>query len=124
METHIQFTTSMIIPPPMQLASRETGACVEFSGIVREMENGKPISSFVYEAHETMARHQLEKIFNELSKAHPCSAVWLIHRLGVVPVGETSLYVRVLAQHRQPAFNLVAQLIDRLKTDVPIWKNS
>ena len=51
---------------------------------------------------------------------HPWAEV--IHRLGTVPVGETSLFVRVRAPHRSEAFQLLTSFLDRLKQDVPIWK--
>jgi molybdopterin synthase catalytic subunit len=124
MKTHIQFTTAPIVPPPSGLPSREIGACVEFSGIVRELENGVKIPGLFYEAYETMARKELEKIFQELSGQHSCAEAWLVHRLGFVPTGEASLFIRILAQHRQPALDLMAELINRLKQDVPIWKRS
>jgi molybdopterin synthase catalytic subunit len=122
METHIEFTRSQIIPPANQFVSRELGACLEFSGIVRELENGKMIPGLYYEAYEPMARTILEKILQELSVSHPCEAVCFIHRLEFVPVSEASLFIRILSRHRQASLTLMAGLIDRLKADVPIWK--
>src|SRR4051812_7137850 len=100
MEKQITFTTVPIVIPPAVLPSREIGACVEFQGIVRELEQGQPLVGLQYEAHESMARKHLERIFEELCIAHPCAAVLFIHRLGWVPVGEASLFVRVLSSHR------------------------
>jgi molybdopterin synthase catalytic subunit len=71
-----------------------------------------------------MARKELEKIFLELGTKHPCEEILFIHRLGFVPVGEASLFIRINARHRQPALALMAELIDRLKRDVPVWKTS
>jgi len=56
MKTHIEFTRSKIVPPAPGFSPRETGAQVEFLGIVREMEDGKKIPGLFYEAHEPMAR--------------------------------------------------------------------
>lgn len=122
MNTQIQFTRTKIVPPPSAHASSEIGACLEFSGIVRELENGKKIPGLFYEAYEPMARAQLENIFQELSVRHPCDEILFIHRLDFVPVGEASLFIRVQSRHRQAALALMAELIDRLKADVPIWK--
>jgi molybdopterin synthase catalytic subunit len=122
MEKQITFTSAPIVIPPPALSSREIGACVEFQGIVREMEQGRALAGLQYEAHESMARRHLERIFEELGAAHPCAAVVFIHRLGWVPVGEASLFVRVLSSHRGEALRFLADVIDRLKTDVPIWK--
>jgi molybdopterin synthase catalytic subunit len=124
MEISIRFTHDPIIIPPADLPSREIGACLEFQGIVREMEGGLAIAGLRYEAHEPMAIWHLERIFNQLNAAHPCAAVTFIHRLGWAPAGEASLFVRVLAAHRGPALRFMAEAIDRMKADVPIWKTN
>ncbi len=122
MKTHIEFTRSPIVPPARIFSSRETGASLEFSGIVRELENGKKIPGLFYEAYEPMARTTLENIFHELASKHPCEEVRFVHRLEFVPVGEASLFIRITSRHRQASLALMAELIDRLKLDVPIWK--
>ena len=122
METHIEFTTEPIIVPPALATTRETGAEVEFRGIVRETEKGEAIGGLNYEAHVPMATRQIHRILNQLGGSWPCHAVWFIHRLGWVPVGEVSLYIRVQASHREAAFRFCMALIDLLKADVPIWK--
>lgn len=119
---HIAFTTAVILPPPLELPSREVGACVEFHGIVREIEGAQRLSGLAYEAYEPMARRHLHRIFDEIALREPCTSVTFIHRLGWVPVQETSLYLRVLAAHRGPALRFCAEAIDRMKADVPIWK--
>jgi molybdopterin synthase catalytic subunit len=123
MKKHIEFTRAAIVVPPAPKPLRETGACVEFHGIVREMEHGKTISALDYEAYEAMAKQQLERIVAELNAAHPCEEVCFVHRLGPVAVGEASLYLRVLSRHRQEAFQFASALVTRMKLDVPIWKN-
>jgi len=124
MDKQIVFTTAPIVIPSPALPSREIGASVEFQGIVRELEQGQSLTGLHYEAHESMARRHLERIFDELCATHPCAAVVFIHRLGWVPVGEASLFVRVLAAHRGEALRFLAESIDRLKADVPIWKRA
>lgn len=122
MNLDITFTRAPIALPPPSLPSREIGAVVEFHGIVRETEGAEAITGLDYEAYEPMAVRQLEGHLWELNALHPCSAVTFIHRLGRVPVGEASLYLRVAAKHRGPALALCGALIDRMKDDVPIWK--
>ncbi len=124
METHIAFTHAPIVVTPLALPSREVGACVEFQGLVRETEGGQALTGLHYEAYEPMARTELARIFVELHAAHPCASVTLIHRLGWVPVGEASLFIRVLAAHRGEALRFLAEAIDRMKADVPIWKRA
>ena len=124
METHIAFTTGPIVIPPPALPTREIGACLEFSGIVRETEHDRALTGLHYEAYEPMALRHLHRIFDALHAAHPIAAVHFIHRLGWVPVGEASLYIRVLSAHRGEALLFLAHAIDRMKADVPIWKRA
>jgi len=123
MHVVIEFTHSPITPPALDLPSREIGASLEFSGIVRELENGAPLKGLHYEAHEPMARKYLLRHIEEVRAAQRCEAVHFIHRLGWVPVNEASLFVRVLSAHRGEALGFLTELINRLKTDVPIWKS-
>ena len=122
MHTEIHFTTGPIEVPKASLPDREIGADLEFKGIVRELENGKALQGLQYEAYETMARRLLEKHFAELAEMYPCASVHFIHRLGWVPVGEASLYIRVLSAHRGEGLSFLAEAVNRLKLDVPIWK--
>lgn len=124
MESTIQFTAEPIVVPPLILPSREIGAAVEFLGIVRELENGEALAGLGYEAYEVMARKVLLRHFDELARVHPCAAVVFIHRTGWVPVGEASLFIRVLSSHRKEALAFLGEAIDRLKQDVPIWKRA
>ena len=100
----------------------EVGALVEFTGIVRSMEEGRTILALRYEAYQPMAENQIRLILNELHAIHPCRRVVVRHRTGVVPVGQAAIYVGVEATHRAAAFALASGFMDRLKKDVPIWK--
>ena len=124
MEISIAFTYAPIDVPPSVWPHREIGASVEFLGIVRELEKVAPLSCLHYEAYESMPERQLRRVFTELGIDHPCEAVVFIHRLGWVPVGEASLFLRILARHRGEALRFCADAIDRLKQDVPIWKRA
>jgi len=122
MLSEIHFTADPIVVPPEVLPSLEIGASVEFRGIVREMENGEALGGLQYEAYEPMARMVLQRHFDELAAIYPCASVLFIHRTGWVPVGEASLFIRVLSSHRREALAFLSDAIDRLKLDVPIWK--
>ena len=124
MQTEIIFTHRPIVIPALLLPTREVGACVEFQGIVRELEGARALAGLDYEAHESMARKELERIFGQLQEAHPIASILFIHRLGWVPLGEASMFVRVLAAHRGEALAFCGKAIDRLKQDVPIWKRA
>lgn len=124
MTVEIEITDRPIDAPAGQPETlRETaGAIVEFSGIVRAQENGTTIAALEYEAYRPMAENTMRRIVNELGAAHPCLHVHIIHRIGIVPVGEAAITVQAYAQHRAEAFAMVAGCMDRLKQDVPIWK--
>lgn len=122
MKPVIQLTTRPIGIPPLDLPSPEIGAVVEFQGLVREREGEEVLSGLFYEAYEPMAVTLLERHLEELGAVHPVDGVLLIHRLGWVPVGEASLYIRVLSSHRAEALTFLAEAVIRLKQDVPIWK--
>ena len=124
MHTNIAFTSDPLAPPLLELPSREIGACVEFLGIVRELEYGEALAGLHYEAYEPMAHRELTRIFTALHALHPCAAVVFIHRTGWVPVGEASLFIRVLAAHRGEALRFLEAAINLMKADVPIWKRA
>jgi molybdopterin synthase catalytic subunit len=108
--------------PAPALPSREIGAVVEFWGIVRETEGERALTGLHYETYETMARSEFARIAEELQQQHAIAEALVIHRLGWVPVGEASLYVRISSKHRGAALSFCGALIDRMKQDVPIWK--
>jgi molybdopterin synthase catalytic subunit len=58
----------------------------------------------------------------ELEKKHPCHAIRIVHRLGLVPKGESAIYVGIQSRHRQEGFLLLQEFMDEFKKDVPIWK--
>jgi molybdopterin molybdotransferase len=123
MEIEIQLTDRPIaekILPPGQPGA--VGAWLEFRGVVRGEENGQAIRAIEYEAYSEMAGREIRRLLQEISARHPCRAAKVIHRVGVIPVGETAIYVGVASPHRGEAFALLAEFMDRLKQDVPIWK--
>ena len=122
MEITFQLTQA---PVPETIAPPEAGragAWAEFRGLVRAEENVTAISALEYEVYPDMAEREIRRLLAEISARHPCLAVKVIHRVGIVPVGETAVYVGVAAKHRGSAFGLLAEFMDRLKQDVPIWK--
>ena len=120
------FCEIILTDKPLKIPPQEfrvdAGAVVDFFGVVREEEAGEKIPWLEYEAHAAMAEHQLRKIADEACEKHGCHTVTLHHRTGRVPSAEPSLFVRVTARHRGPAFDACQWVIERLKQDVPIWK--
>ena len=102
--------------------SGNMGAVLTFHGVVRSEEAGEQITALDYEANEEMARHQFGLIFAAIDKLWPVESVRLIHRVGIVAVNESSLWVEVIAPHRAEAFAACQFLIDEMKGKVPICK--
>jgi molybdopterin synthase catalytic subunit len=100
----------------------ETGSLVEFYGIVRETEGEEKIASLHYEAYVSMAEKVMREKIALLEKKHPCQAIRIIHRLGLVPQGESAIYVGIQSRHRREGFLFLQEFMDELKKDVPIWK--
>lgn len=98
------------------------GAAVYFSGVVRGAEGADAIKALDYSAFVPMAEHQFHKLIDEAADRWPLESIRLVHRLGVVAVGEASLWIEVVSPHRAEAFAACQWLIDEMKRIVPIWK--
>jgi molybdopterin synthase catalytic subunit len=100
----------------------DMGAVISFVGVVRGLEEGRPIDAIDYEAFASMASHQFELIFDQVEKRWRVASVRLVHRVGRVAAGEPSLWVEVMAPHREEAFAACQFIIAEMKRLVPIWK--
>jgi MoaE-MoaD fusion protein len=98
------------------------GAVATFEGTVRNHTGGRPTLCLDYECYEPMALKMLARIGGELALEYSLTRVALVHRLGRLLVGETSVAVIATAPHRRAALDAVSAGIDRLKQRVPIWK--
>jgi molybdopterin synthase catalytic subunit len=98
------------------------GAIVEFLGVVRALEEKREIEGIDYEAHRTMAEHQMKLIAQNAIEKFSLAFVILHHRTGFVAAGEASLLLRVGSRHRAAAFQASEWIVDELKRKVPIWK--
>ena len=105
-----------------ELETPEDGAVVIFEGIVRDHSHGRKTLYLEYEAYEPMAIRKMEEIGNEARRKFAIDGVGMIHRLGRLEIGETSIAIIITAAHRRPAFEACQFAIDRLKQIVPIWK--
>ncbi len=100
----------------------EDGAVVVFDGIVRNNTRGRATLYLDYEAYEEMAARQMQRLAVEARSQFGVRQVILVHRLGRLYVGETSVLIVVASAHRAQAFDACRWLIDTLKKTVPIWK--
>jgi len=99
------------------------GICV-FEGVTRGETSVKhgALCHLEYEAYADMAMSQMQRLAEQARAQWPIGALAMVHRTGVVPVGETSVMIAVASGHRDTAFTACRWLIDELKRDVPIWK--
>jgi molybdopterin converting factor subunit 1 len=105
-----------------QLKAAEDGAVVIFEGIVRDHLGGRKTRYLEYEAYEPMAVRKMQEIGWAARKQYPIDRIGIIHRLGRIEIGETSVAIIVASPHRHAAFGACHFAIDRLKQTVPIWK--
>ncbi len=100
----------------------EDGATVDFQGVVRNHTKGRATQYLDYECYEPMAVRMMAEIGREIARSHAIGRIAMVHRLGRLQIGETSVAVVVTAPHRQAAFTAALEGINRLKRQVPIWK--
>lgn len=100
----------------------DDGAVVVFDGIVRNQTRGRRTLYLDYTAYEPMALQKMEQLAEQSLAKFAVRDVWLVHRLGRLQIGETSVYIAVASAHRAAAFEACRWVIDTLKKTVPIWK--
>jgi len=105
-----------------RLTQGEDGAVITFEGVVRNNTKGRRTLYLDYECYEPMAIKTLAEIGRAIASEHAISRIALVHRLGRMEIGETSVAVIVTAAHRKAAFDAAFEGINRLKRLVPIWK--
>ena len=100
----------------------QDGAIVTFDGFVRNESQGRATRYLEYEAYETMAITKMKEIAERIHERFAIHRVAMAHRLGLLEIGETSVFIAVSAPHRGAAFDACRFAIDTLKKTVPIWK--
>lgn len=103
-------------------AEHSAGAVDLFIGTTRAQTDGRIVRILEYEAYEPMAKAVMERLIDAAAAQWPLRGVAILHRIGVVPVGEASVIIAVSGVHRAEAFEACRFLIDRVKADAPIWK--
>lgn len=102
--------------------SDNAGACLLFTGTTRRITGVNVTANLTYQAYEPMAIKRLNALREEAMNRWPLIECCIVHRIGKVPVGQTSVVVAVASPHRVDAFEAAAWVMDTLKRDVPIWK--
>lgn len=104
-----------VVPP-------ECGATVTLDGYVRQFTKGRETLHLFYEAYEPMAIKEMQKLVERAKQDFEIANAGIVHRLGKLEIGETSVVISVAAPHRKAAFAACEWLIRQLKRTVPIWK--
>jgi molybdopterin synthase catalytic subunit len=104
------------------VADAKAGAVCIFTGTVRDHSEAGDVTGLSYEAWNELAQERLRELAGEILERWPACKVALVHRVGDLRVGETSVIVAVSAPHRADAFEACRHGIEQLKRDVPIWK--
>ena len=99
------------------------GGIVIFSGVVRNEKDGRPVKYLEYEAYAPMAEAKMREIGEAVRARWPSvKRVAILHRIGRLEIGESSVLIAVSAAHRREAFEACHHAIDTLKQTVPVWK--
>lgn len=101
--------------------SETAGAVVVFSGIVRNHDGGQSVERLSYTAHPS-AEQVLRSVAQDIATQHPQVRIWVEHRIGELSIGDHALVAACASAHRAQAFAACAELIERIKAEVPVWK--
>jgi molybdopterin synthase catalytic subunit len=115
---------------PISLAEHEdlvghqsAGAVVGFVGVVRDHDGGRGVTRLEYSAHPSAAQVLSDVVTEVAGRSSGVRAVAASHRIGVLEIGDAALVAAVAADHRQAAFATCADLVDTIKSRLPIWKH-
>jgi molybdopterin synthase catalytic subunit len=98
------------------------GAVIVFRGVARRFSGDRDVVHLEYEAYPEMAEKTMRQIGEEILARWPVSRVAIVHRTGVLQIGQASVMIAIASPHRAEAFDASVYAIDRLKEIVPIWK--
>lgn len=120
------FMTTEPLEPLLAEAKEDTvtqamGALVTFEGLVRDHDGGQRVATLTYTCHPT-ADEKIREVCESVIREHPHARVWAAHRTGTIPIGEAAFLVLAASAHRAEAFAACAEIADRVKAEVPIWK--
>ncbi|KAI0124709.1 Molybdopterin biosynthesis MoaE [Xylariales sp. AK1849] len=105
-----------------RVRSPQAGAIVLFAGTTRDNFGGKPVKELQYSAYNPLALRTMLSICKDIRAEHGLKAIAMIHRLGIVPIGEESILIAVSAPHRQAAWRAGEEALEQCKSRVEVWK--
>jgi molybdopterin synthase catalytic subunit len=117
-------TRDPLDPAPLVEAVRrdESGAVALFYGVVRNENLGRSVRYLEYDAYDAMALKKMHQVADEVAAKFAIDGIGVLHRIGRLEIGETSLLVAVSSPHRREAFEACHFAVDRIKQTVPVWK--
>lgn len=104
------------------VAHSTAGAIVTFVGVVRDHNEGRAVTLLEYQAYDSMAVREMERLALEIESAHPIVRLAAQHRTGALTVGDVAVVCAASSPHRAEAFEACRRFIDAIKANVPIWK--
>lgn len=105
-----------------QLLDAHAGALATFEGWVRNHNEGQPVERLEYSSYPALANKEGQRILDEALKKFPIDAALAQHRVGLLEIGDSAVWVGVSSAHRDAAFDACRYIIEEVKTRVPIWK--
>lgn len=102
--------------------SPDDGAALLFWGVVRNQNDGRPVSHLEYHAYADMAERMMHRIAEQAIARFGVGGVRIVHRVGTLAIGEASVAIAVASPHRAEAYEASRYVIEELKRRVPIWK--
>lgn len=112
---------SIVPTAKTQIVTAEMGALVTFDGIVRNHDKGHAVESLTYTAHPD-AQKVMAEVVQFVADDFPDVRLWVGHRIGKLAIGELAFCVLAASAHRDNAFRACSRIADRVKAEVPIWK--
>lgn len=104
------------------VSTSSAGSILLFNGTVRDNEDGEPVKYLFYEAYDKMAIKEMQKLIKRVFEDYEILKVAIIHRIGRIDIGDTSISIGVSSPHRKDSYLASKFLIDNIKETVPIWK--
>ncbi|KAH8885679.1 Molybdopterin biosynthesis MoaE [Thozetella sp. PMI_491] len=105
-----------------KVRSPQAGAIVLFAGTTRDSFDGKPVKELQYSSYQPLALRSMMAIAKAVQAKHGLKGIAIIHRLGVVPIGEESILIAVSSPHRQAAWRAGEETLEEVKATVEVWK--
>ena len=105
-----------------RVGADEDGAVILFLGVVRDHNDGRPVSGMTYEAYDEMAGSVLEAIAEEAAERLGTDRVAVVHRAGELAIGDVSVAIAASSPHRAESFDAARYVIEEIKKRLPVWK--